>query len=67
MTRAGSGLPCENLKIFVTPGDLKFRIYICLPEDTTNLSHSSCQTAIETLSLGRPQAFSHFFIGNAVA
>ena len=43
-------LSSSLLKILVTPGDLKFKMYICLAENTTNLSHRSCQTAIGTLS-----------------
>ena len=58
MTRAGLGLPCENIKILVTPGDLKFKMYIFLAKNTTNLSHRSCQTVIETLSPCRHNPYS---------
>ena len=51
-------MPCENLKIIVTPGDLKFKMYICLAENmnidalrggVAPKSHASARTVFSIL------------------
>ena len=36
-----------HLRSLVTPGDLKFRMYVSLEKNTTNLSHRSCQPSLK--------------------
>ena len=43
-------LRSSHLKIFVTPGDFKFKMSASLAENTTNLLRRCCQTVTETLS-----------------